>query len=618
LEEEERHRKLAAASAEEAARLRAEQERLNQEKEVRQKAAEEAEAAAKAAGLAKRIEESNRKAEAAKELAKASNKSEAHGHKKVLGMWVNDKLVKFGNPPIDINRLEYEFQDGTTLAHLLEGFTGEPIKGIDWKPGNGLQRSANCSILWSKMRNELGMPLGGINATNVMKDDPVEKTVLHLIWQMVLKFEVEDGNDDLMAWVQPRAAPRKNVTGYQKEWADGEAFLALAESFGFKKGQPQRGVDPLDDTLNQVFKFFYDQYGVPMILDPDDLKGPADMDYKHNIQTYLATVKNASKKAEGDEATKLLNSANAYYAQAVSEGHNKVKELLDTAETQMGYMIYDNPDGVDEIIAKTLNDLDAINPKFIIAKDTYGKAKDAFVKQKTKEGNENAAKCKDKENDCISQPDSMRNELQDELEKLKNAWAIKAGFEEAERIKDKTAEDLESMLKELNSWAVSEVPKCTSEGDYSKLLDNAMNIMKEKSKPFDDARNLCDKVAHFSDDDAVADEAANKKSAIDDLEDEYQGRVQELISKAIKDHEANKDTSEDDVLKIYHDFSTRCEGLVKKLSVPSSEADKTPGKAQERLDGLMRLVKMHLQRDLNLRQQLHIEIDETFTQEGLP
>jgi len=235
-----------------------------------------------------------------------------------------------------------------------------------------------------------------------------------------------------------------------------------------------------------------------------------------------------------------------------------------------------------------------------------------------KEGNENAAKCKDKENDCISQPDSMRNELQDELEKLKNAWAIKAGFEEAERIKDKTAEDLESMLKELNSWAVSEVPKCTSEGDYSKLLDNAMNIMKEKSKPFDDARNLCDKVAHFSDDDAVADEAANKKSAIDDLEDEYQGRVQELISKAIKDHEANKDTSEDDVLKIYHDFSTRCEGLVKKLSVPSSEADKTPGKAQERLDGLMRLVKMHLQRDLNLRQQLHIEIDETFTQEGLP
>jgi len=355
-----------------------------------------------------------------------------------------------------------------------------------------------------------------------------------------------------------------------------------------------------------------------MILDVEDLQGKADTEMKHNVMTYVAAIKNASQREQGKEADKLFNDANALYAQAVSDGRDKATELLEEARTEMLYRVYGDDQSVDEIIASKIGKLSVSYDKFIEAKDLFEKAKDLFKAEKTEAAINMAGKCEERSSMSSKQPDILKEQLQNDLDKLRKEWVARVMLTEGERLSESTVTSLELLIPEIRNWAETEVPKCASEDERAELKKKLKQIFAQKAEPFKDAKNLYASCIQITDDTKMKREITSKLSYIDDLEDEYWQRILSELNAVISKEESQKHAAADDVLSVYHAFSVKCESMIKKLNIDDPGLDRAPGAAERRLTVMMRLVRQHLQRDLNLRQQLHIELDETFTAEKLP
>lgn len=283
----------------------------------------------------------------------------------------------------------------------------------------------------------------------------------------------------------------------------------------------------------------------------------------------------------------------------------------------MSYCIYENPEAVDDVIATAIGNLAASYPKFLRAKDAFEAASGVYSR-KGKTGAAKVQECAEKIHSCEVQPDSFRHELQDELEKIKADWKIDSAMIEAERVNSNTCNTLEDLIKELRTWAETEVPKCKSENDFSELYLSAENLFNVKAQPFGYVRELYDMTQKLTNEPQKKQELHYKSTEVDDTEDEYKRRVLDEVTIVITDYERQNGTGSNDLLQIYHDFSVKCEALIKKMEIQDDGCDRTPGVSEKRLQGLMALVREHLQRDLNLREQLHVELDETFTFEKLP
>lgn len=549
--------------------------------------------------------------------------------KKVFGMWINDKLVKSGNPAIRVADLEQELQDGTVLAQLLQALTGDEIEGIDWQPGNPLQIAANFHILWGLMTRHEGIDLGGVNATNVMREPPVLKTDLALIWRLIQKYElVDDGQgqvEGLLAWAAPRsvgdheAAPKSPASNFTTAWKDGLGFLALADSVapGSVDWGKVQEVDSNEVRLNMGFKIFLTHLGVPMLLEAEDLEGRSDVEMKQEVMVYIGAIKNAVAQQE-DGADKLFNEANAMYVQALLEGRTAEEEIYSHTKEQIQSCMYGGDNNVDELIADALNQLALTSEKFITARQAFDSAKETYLSSKTKEGNEMASKCQDKSAAAVAQPSVLHKSLQEGLLALKMQWQIQVEVEEGDAIVGEVDALMDGLVSHIGTWAEEEVHNNTGEDFRAKLKSQAKAFVTKKAEPLLAAKEHYKKAYQLSSDSAVKRQMVKKIEAIDDIIDGYNSQVLDVVNTAIFNNDKNKKSEAEDILKIYHQFSQRIDALAQKMDLPDAPLSKEPGVAAARLAIIKQRINDAFARDCNLREQLHAAVDQTYTEEQLP
>ena len=142
--------------------------------------------------------------------------------------------------------------------------------------------------------------------------------------------------------------------------------------------------------------------------------------------------------------------------------------------------------------------------------------------------------------------------------------------------------------------------------------------MDMKAEPLKVAYGHYQDAYNLTTDAVIKRDCQNKMHALDDTLRRYNDAVMDVVNQEIYKVDSTKKAEIEDVLRIYHDFSTRIESLAKKMDIPATDCDRTPGAAEARLEGIMKMINAHWERDCSLRLQLHIALDQTFTNEDMP
>lgn len=213
-----------------------------------------------------------------------------------------------------VDDLVRDVSDGTVLIHLLEILSQESLGRYAAKPKLRVQRFENANIALDYIKGRK------IQLTNIGAEDIVDgnrKIILGLIWTLILRFTINDINDQglsaregLLLWCQRKTAcySEVQVTDFSGSWNNGLAFCALLDIH-----RPDlMDYDSLDKTdhrgnMQLAFDIASKEIGIPDLLDVEDVCDVAKPD-ERSLMTYIAywfhafshmeKVENAGRRVE--------------------------------------------------------------------------------------------------------------------------------------------------------------------------------------------------------------------------------------------------------------------------------------------------------------------------------
>ncbi|XP_064455536.1 filamin-A-like [Ornithodoros turicata] len=207
---------------------------------------------------------------------------------KTFTNWVNEQLRSVGEAVTDLRK---DFTDGLRLISLIEVLQKRRLKRIK-KPLNQHQCLENVQTALSAMAQD------NIKLVNIGNTDIVEgnlKLILGLVWSLILRYQIGRTNFPpkklMLAWLRA-ALPDLHITNFTSDWNSGVSLAALLEYC-------RPGVFPHWKTLSNstshencrlVMQRAKDEFGVPMILTPEDLASP-NLDELSGM-TYLSYFMN--------------------------------------------------------------------------------------------------------------------------------------------------------------------------------------------------------------------------------------------------------------------------------------------------------------------------------------
>ncbi|KAJ2906871.1 hypothetical protein MKZ38_010369 [Zalerion maritima] len=230
---------------------------------------------------------------------------------KTFTKWLNTKLEA---RELEVNDLVTGLSDGVILIHLLEILSSESLGRYAAKPKLRVQRfeNANTALNFVKSR--------GIQMTNIGAEDVVDgnrKIILGLIWTLILRFTINDINEEgmtakegLLLWCQRKTAcyDEVDVRDFSGSWNNGLAFCALLDIH-----RPDLiDYDALDKSdhrgnMQLAFDIAHKEIGIPSLLDVEDVCDVAKPD-ERSLMTYIAywfhafsqmeKVENAGRRVE--------------------------------------------------------------------------------------------------------------------------------------------------------------------------------------------------------------------------------------------------------------------------------------------------------------------------------
>lgn len=200
------------------------------------------------------------------------------------------------------------------LIHLLEILGNESLGRYASKPKLRVQKFENVNKGLDFVKGR------GIHLTNIGPEDIVDgnrKLILGLIWTLILRFTINDINeegmtarDGLLLWCQRKTAcyPGVEVRDFQASWNDGLAFCALLDihrpdliDFDSLDKSDHRG------NMQMAFDIASQEIGIPDLLDVEDVCDVAQPDDR-SLMTYIAywfhafsqleRVENAGRRVE--------------------------------------------------------------------------------------------------------------------------------------------------------------------------------------------------------------------------------------------------------------------------------------------------------------------------------
>lgn len=211
---------------------------------------------------------------------------------KTFTKWVNARLSEHSLPPL--NNICTDFSDGRALIHLLEIISDTSLGRYNTNPRMRIQNVENVNIALDFIRSR------NINLTNIGAEDIVDsnpKLILGMIWIIILRFTIEDINeeglsamDGLLLWCQRKTAPYNevDVQNFHYSWQDGLAFCALIH-----RHRPDlldyHALDKRDYRGNTALAFeVAEKYlSIPQLLDVEDVCDVAKPD-ERSVMTYVA------------------------------------------------------------------------------------------------------------------------------------------------------------------------------------------------------------------------------------------------------------------------------------------------------------------------------------------
>lgn len=195
--------------------------------------------------------------------------------------WCNTFLVE---RMMKIDDFMDDFRDGVKLCNLLEVISAKKIKH-NKKCRVKMQKLENVSFALQFLRKE-GLTLVGIGPEDIV--DPKLKLILGLIWTIILRYQIQRGEDqggsaksDLLKWVRSKIGPETpwnyDIKNFTSNWMDGKAICALAEAC--EPGQMNLPSDFTNDPLRDAtmgMDSAEQNMGIPQILYPEDMVEQGD------------------------------------------------------------------------------------------------------------------------------------------------------------------------------------------------------------------------------------------------------------------------------------------------------------------------------------------------------
>ncbi|KAK3357166.1 alpha-actinin-3 [Lasiosphaeria hispida] len=261
---------------------------------------------------------------------------------KTFTKWLNTKLEA---RDLEVKDLVQDLSDGVILIHLLECLSSESLGRYAAKPKLRVQRFENANLALNFIKSR------GIQMTNIGAEDVVDgnrKIILGLIWTLILRFTINDINEEgmtakegLLLWCQRKTAcyDEVDVRDFSGSWNDGLAFCALLDIH-----RPDLiDYDSLDKSdrrgnMQLAFDIAHKEIGIPKLLDVEDVCDVAKPD-ERSLMTYIAYWFHAFSQMEkvenaGRRVEKFVNNMQgAWEMQSAYE--RRMKALLKAIQLQI-------------------------------------------------------------------------------------------------------------------------------------------------------------------------------------------------------------------------------------------------------------------------------------------
>ena len=227
---------------------------------------------------------------------------------KTFTAWCNSHLIKVN---FKIEKLDEDFRDGLKLMLLLEIISGERLS----KPETGHLRIHHVSNVQRALDfiKSKGIFVS-IGAQDIV--DGNLKLTLGLIWILIhqytikkVDFEDASEKEGLLKWLND--GNEFEAKNFHNDIKDGLAFCGLLNKYkpNLIDLQKLNKENPLHN-LNVAFELAEDVFGVPKLLDPNDMAKPDEKAVMTYIATlYLALNDDSQEKKDFESETYLIEMA---------------------------------------------------------------------------------------------------------------------------------------------------------------------------------------------------------------------------------------------------------------------------------------------------------------------
>ncbi|XP_068195706.1 uncharacterized protein clmna [Antennarius striatus] len=293
--------------------------------------------------------------------------------KRTFTRWMNLHLEKC-NPPIQVQDLFCDIQDGHVLMALLEELSGCKLLHGFKKSSHRIFRLNNIAKVLSFLE-ERNVKLVSIDAADVTDGNP--SIILGLIWNIILFFQIKEltGNirsqfpsssslssiptssdssfclsneqqsissamrehskaiKKLLQWVQKRT--RKfgvAVQDFGKSWVSGLALLAVIKSIDSSLVDMRKALlRTARENLEEAFRIAHYSLGIPQLLEPEDIttNAPDEQSIMTYVSQFLEHFPDIDEEVpcqpiERSASTCRLNLRDSYIDHIRNDGHSSI------------------------------------------------------------------------------------------------------------------------------------------------------------------------------------------------------------------------------------------------------------------------------------------------------
>jgi actinin alpha len=236
---------------------------------------------------------------------------------------------------IKMEDLIAEVSPGVNPITLYEELSGTFVRKYHKNPASRFQKLENQNLFLRSLK-EKGLRLVNIGAEDLV--DSNRTLILGLTWTLILRYEIQKygaSEQELLRWVKACTLGYKGVdiTAWGESFNDGLAFCALLHKhdpncLGYDALKPADGHGNLDKAFTVAEK----RFGVPRLLEPDELAGPDSTDAK-SVITYVAKLKQAFLDREAEMMRRLKEEEASRAAAARAARQADLKRMVGELES---------------------------------------------------------------------------------------------------------------------------------------------------------------------------------------------------------------------------------------------------------------------------------------------